>query len=566
METLFKTNSCFFTLTVTFSIAVLVIAKSDDDTYFTTKLGKRIPKNIIRSALTDVEESDWKNHIYELVGSGKETKLIGSSFSHEFSNARFETHLLRDSILQKTPPVFVDNKQMPAINFSYTTLTTPTARVLNDVNGSAFAVFREDKLLHPIDNKNKVRLFMSSPTTLKKYPKSNGTGNHNEDVIDNEKEEDLEPTIPTVNRNLPKGGGCLPSDSPAVLEIAITFDSTLCRKFSGDATKVVAFLTDSVNQGMIPFHYQTCIRHSIVHYSGYCDPKTDPYQAFLKSDSYSSMIDGIRRLWGSPGYKYSRVHRDITYWFTYDRSPGGHSGVAFNGAACNPVYGYAWTSSKAHISTISHELGHAFSAVHDRTSEDGIMNTKRDRYTQKKFSVTSLKKIREFVLKSGSCLFDSTITNPYVVIRDHDYTCETGFDKKLRPTESAWFLQVEFTPEKKIIIHPFYVYFKQAPKEFQLTLYVKDKNYRIKTYYRMVSLTEITNSRQLGQSVDLPWKYMTTIVWSSWTWAEVNRPPAVPTCCGHKVYIYFVVLLCRKDSKDCSWKSAKFTQPRLYCS
>lgn len=567
MTTSLPTNSYFFFISILCSIVVLVIADSDDDTYFTTKLGNRIPRSFLNSRLVDVDESNWSNHIFELEGSGKESILVGSSFTHDFSDGRYETHSLRDPLSQATPQIFIDNKQIPTTNITYISLTTPTARILTDVKGSVFSVFREDSLLHPIDHKNKLGLFMLSPSTRKKSTNNTGNGNDYKDVIDGESSEELESSVRDVSHGLPEVGACLPSDSPAVLELAITFDSSLCQVYDADASKVVAVLTDYVNQAMIPFQYQTCIRHSIVHYSGYCDSETDPYREFLKRDSTSDMMHGIRVLWNSPDFKHSKVHRDYTYLFTYDKPPGGNDGITYNGAVCNLRFRYAWTTAKAKISTISHEIGHMFSAKHDRPDEDGIMNTKRDKYAQKTFSATSLKKIREYVPVAGSCLFDGSAANPYVVIRNHDYTCETGFGKKLRrPKKVTWKLVAGINPDEKVKTYPVYAYFKQASKAFELSFYVKNKDYRIKTYYRTPSMAKVTNIRHFGQPVDLPWEYMTTTVWSKWTWAELNRPRALRTCCGQKIYIHFYGRLCRKRTRRCSWTSITFTVSELHCS
>lgn len=195
------------------------------------------------------------------------------------------------------------------------------------------------------------------------------------------------------------------------------------------------------------------------------------------------------------------------------------------------------------------------------------MNTKRNRAAQKKFSFASLKKFKEFIHRKGKCLYDGVAATPRVVIKNYRYTCETGFqNQKERPVTEMWRLLGLIKGSRLNITSPVQAYMKQRSNDFDLIFYVKPKNHRIKSYFRMPSMIPIGRVRNLGPMISLPWKYMTSVLWSRWTWAEVNRPHALQTCCRKKLHIYFRANLCQKNSKICFWVSTKFTLKSIYCS
>lgn len=567
MRSFFRALFTALYLSHIFSTFAVVCAESDDRSLYRTKHGTIIQRSLLLSTIGYIDEAEWSNHIFEIHGSGKDMKLVGSSFTHSFSNANIEHHSPHDPLLGSVPPVYIDDLRMPSPNFTYTSFTTASARVLMDAGESVFSVFLEDSVLHPVDQKNNVSLFISYPKMPRLESNSSPEPHPSPFLPHVEHVGPVRLNVRNASGSLPRQMKCIPADSPAVLQLAITFDSTLCQRYDGHSSRVIALLFDFVQQAMIPFHIQTCIRHTIVHYSGYCSKKKDPYQDVINGNKAVDILYAFRNLWNSPMYRFSNVSRHLTYLFTDQIANDGQVGITFRDCVCSSTLGYAWTNSNANISTISHELGHGFSAKHDKKEEDGIMNTYRDRRAQKQFSKTSLRRFREFIYGRGRCLFNSIATNPGRVIKNHKYTCETGFKKmKKRPRRTTWKLTGTSFGKREKILSVIYAYIKLNRYDFELSIYVQDKKYRIKNYYRMPSMTPIRSVRKLGPYIQLPRRYMTSVLWSKWTWAEVNRPLKLQTCCGAKFYIAFRGYICRKNYKGCFWVSKTFTMNNLVCS
>lgn len=95
------------------------------------------------------------------------------------------------------------------------------------------------------------------------------------------------------------------------------------------------------------------------------------------------------------------MQRDVIHLFSEEGGSGRTVGATFGNATYNIRNNVAWTERMT-ISTIAHELGHTFGALH--TINDGIMSYARERYGPKYFSGISLNTIEKYISLNGTCL------------------------------------------------------------------------------------------------------------------------------------------------------------------
>lgn len=166
-----------------------------------------------------------------------------------------------------------------------------------------------------------------------------------------------------------------------VIEVAVSFDSTLCSK-RGGFSKAKAEVEKIVARASALYGSQgVCAKLKISHLEGFCSSSSDPYRRSVNSGNIGcggeGVLDAYQDYWRR---NKSGVHRDVSHLF-FEQDVGNSIGCAYVGTLCSKDWGYGvndisfsrdlnqWTA------VFAHELGHNTGMNHiSDSSRTNVMN------------------------------------------------------------------------------------------------------------------------------------------------------------------------------------------------
>lgn len=166
-----------------------------------------------------------------------------------------------------------------------------------------------------------------------------------------------------------------------IIEVSISFESSLCNLYGGDAMVVASIVQAMVDSANDMFTVYTCFEVRLTSIEGFCNNETDPYK-FLDdysadsseySDKSLHIIYGFRQFFGA---NRNGINRDIAYLITGFDSHGNAAGRAFQPGTCNQGYAYGWVQG-VNVGIFAHELGHNLNAWH---FSEGVMSIDYRKY------------------------------------------------------------------------------------------------------------------------------------------------------------------------------------------
>lgn len=518
--------------------AVCIAAASSSAELFTTTAGRQVPVSDLTRVLRGTPRHEWHSRIVELTADHRH--LVTHSDKLPLVNASFETRLFKP---EHGVPVVIDGEPLQQTVFRYLTRTVPSFTVSYRLDGTAFSVASRTAVLRPLHATAHPGVFVDVPPAVggpdddgglpipDRPPTTNGSGYD-----------------PALSR-----APCRRGDPQLQFDLAAAFDSTLCNAY-GDYRTTLAALTDALHMGMLPFHRQTCLRLKVVYYEGFCDVSKDPYAEMVARENTVALMADLRKLWYA---RRAGVARDVVYLFSNFGSDDA-VGRAYFGAVCNREYNVVWTEALL-VSTIAHELGHAFDAVH--TTGRDIMSPDRDRYGSRFFGEGTLSTMESFIGAHGSCLSPYTRKNPIVVPSNNQRTCESGYVSGVPKNRDWIYIQtISYAFDAGTANLDVYVY--QWEKELTVYLWA-DAGHRIVQYRRRPAMKKI-RKKALGQWVKLG-SDSSEETSSLWSWSEIDRPSSMATCCGQIVFIHVQLRLCNNNGKGQCLTSFKVAKHRVQC-
>lgn len=171
-----------------------------------------------------------------------------------------------------------------------------------------------------------------------------------------------------------------------VLELAIAYESSFCRKYGGKEgadQKAASVVVHTSNM----FQNYLCVKIKISHLEGYCDSKIDPYKQFVDKKisgcDRKGLVHDVRTYWMN---NRKEIHRDAMNLLSGTEleiiDAGAVVGCAFRGKICDVDYSFGvdyipFTSSqKLQAGLVAHELGHICGATHYAEKNGYIMNAR----------------------------------------------------------------------------------------------------------------------------------------------------------------------------------------------
>lgn len=540
--------------------ASLVSRKTDLATYI-TPLGNHIPKYLLMKRLRGIDESKWDDHIFEVQKTVKSLKLVGSSSSHDFIGAKISIHepcIGKNRSNSKEVSFFIDGKRLEACNFKYLSHSIENnTRIITDESGMVISGVLRGRQLYPLNHMSKFNTFTVGRQLVSNVIEAKYT-------LKNAKSSKI---------------NCLKNDLPLVVELAVTFDSSLCEIFNKDEMFTFAAVSDMMYMAMVPFNFQTCIRHRIVHMSGYCDRSKDIYRSAVQTQKANHFLDVLRSSWYSKHSLFGYVKRDFVYLLIGNGPPTTRGSL--KGVICNKYNGFAWSVYRYGSSQISREMGHSFGAGYDL--EDGYMkrfwNIYKNLHNVKWFGEKSLKSFKIFVQSKGSCLLNGPVPDQYWLVKDHENTCENGFSVEPQfgrwrvPEERKWIDlgQKEVTMFSRSVSLFSRIY--QTRTHFIMELKIGSSGYVIESYFRRPQIVHQDTPAvvlNIGPEIEIQrptvFSYgATTIIRSQWTWTELHKPENIKTCCGNQLFLRFVLRLCELPERKCAMKTITFILKKIEC-
>lgn len=487
---------------------------------FTTTTGRQIPTSDLSHLFHGVPQEKWNSLIFEL---SSDDHLITSSHRISLTSVPFRSRLF-------TPvddaPVIIDGKERHNHTFKYLSRSVQGFTISYHLDKTPFSMSYRRSVLHPLHRTLHPGVYVHVP---------GGDDIENDgDTISSSVQRNSNSEFSSKALIRP----CKRGDPELVLEIAVAFETTLCKKF-GDFQTTLAFLTDQIYMGMIPFHRQTCIRPKIVYYEGYCDQFSDPYSEMVSRNDTGALMEDLRLLWLT---QRKTVNRDMVYLFT-DAGNDMYVSRAFVGGVCDEIRNVAWTVILS-SNVISHQIGHALNLGH--TNSGDIMTPRRDWYGPRFFDDRSLKKMQRFISEKGTCLSRYKGKTPSLFPKDLSQTCQSGFEVK-DPVQRNLFkigtLKFQFKGGAASVD----VYYFQWAKEVQVLLFARGENH-ISKYKRMLAMKKLSK-RNVGAWVSFGFD-SSPRARTVWSWSEIDRPSFMKTCCWKKLFVHLLIRLCRKNATD----------------
>lgn len=528
---------------------------------YRTVLGNHIPKRFLIQRLKGIEENKWNNHIFEVQKTLKGVTLVGASSSHDFSEAKISIHepfISSNESNSKEISLVMDGKKLEACSFKYLLHSIGNqTRIITDESGTVISGVVRGKQLYPLNHGSNFSTF-----TVGKQLVAN--------LFEKKKNHRVEKSVKTK---------CFENDPPLVVELAVTFDSSLCDIFNKDEMFTFAAVSDMMYMAMIPFNVQTCIRHRIAHISGYCDRSKDIYRSAVQTQKAKHFLDILRRSWYSKNSLFGSVERDFVYLLIGNGPPTTRGSIRCG--ICHNYNGYAWSVYRYGSSLISREMGHSFGAGYHR--ESGYMAPSffeyNIRHNIKWFSYRSIKSIEKCVQSKGRCLLNGPVPDKHWLVKNHDDTCEEGF--AVEPDLGRWRVPKNLgwidLGRKEITMYgnsvSLFSRIYQSRLHFIMELRVGSSGYIIESYFRrpqIIHKDRPTAVLEIGPEIEVPkttaFSYgATTITRSQWTWAELHKPKYMETCCGHWMDLSFRLRLCKLPGRKCEMKDINFILEKLEC-
>lgn len=529
-----------------------------------TPLGNRVPKQLLRKKLLGIMEKEWNNHLYEVQNLPQGIKMVGPhGTSHDFSKSKMTIHepcVQENENFSKPIMLMIDGEQLEDCTFKYYSYTLENrTRIITDVNGTVITGLLDGKQLYAL-GKQQNTIF---------------TVRRNLEVPFLHTEREIDHISPKALRT-----GCRGDDTPIVMELAITFDSTLCEYFNKDQMFTFAAVYDIMYMAMLAFHYNTCIRHKVVYVSGFCNRSKDIYRKAVQSQKASDFLDALRKAWYSNVNAFNNVRRGLVYLLIgrgLEKTRG-----SIRGGICSKKDGYAWSGYQYGSSIISRELGHSLSARYH--NEFGYMykdwKTSKELHNVKLFHEKSLKDIRKVLRSKGSCLLNGPAPQRHRVIKNQQDTCERWFrDNASRshwevPKERGW---IDLGSRQTYVHNNDFVFLYcrlfQSRTHFIMELRVGSPGIVIESYRRRPRIYRkgaATPYMEFGPEIKVFRNTLfsfgaTRFIRSEWTWAELYMPSDVHTCCGHSLFIDFELRLCTVPQRICEKRFVQFALRNLEC-
>lgn len=529
-----------------FSLIVYISnGKSHGDLHY-TNMGYKIPKNVLAPSIGHSNEKEWNSRIFEVMKLGESVKIVGLNTVHDFSGSVVTRHEIKseNSSKQRSKvPMFIDGVEIKNYSFTYFSHKMGNDRILTDTSGKVFSGLVNGTSIYPLHARNHDSVLISKPELL-----STDAGN---ELL--QKQLRLTPSMKKASVS------CRPTGQPLLFELALTYDSTMCKLFGYDKDYTVAAMNDVIHSAMIPFHRQTCIRHDVVAVAGYCDTSKDPYRRGLDSKDPENVFKDMRNEWHGKRGTYSNIKRDFVYLLVGNKVKL-YAGMSYVCSMCSKKNDFAWSVYRFGSGAITHELGHAFGGAHVEGS--GVLGSPNSNL-EKWFTVENLSSMQKCINKKigTECLSDGDMQPRFEVFKDRRYTCQTGFKLGWRsrsPREKGWTSLGKRSVKyyrwdlRKYEYVPVSGEYYQTDDLLRIRVKFLKPLYGARSYFRAVSLSPLKDERLQvwGPSVDVQKETIfsfgaTDTILSEWTWSEIDRPKSVSSCCDRPLYISIIASLCK---------------------
>lgn len=529
---------------------------------FKPPMVNNILKDSSKESLRGINRTKWNDHIFEAQNLSGGIRVVGRDSLYDFPNSIMEIHdpcIQRYLSIPKQITIMIDGEKLDNCGFKYFSYTLENhTRIITDEHGTVISGVLDGRHLKPLHHLKERNIFTVGRQLVASLFEGKATKARPEALHTKCREDDL----------------------PLVMELAITFDSTLCEYFHKDKMYAFAAVYDMMYMAILPFHAKTCIRHKVVHVSGFCERSKDIYQAAVHSQNSVDFLDVLRSAWYSKGSIFSTVKRDLVYLLI-------GTGVvetrgSIRGGVCNKYNGFAWSGYTFGSSIISRELGHSFGAkYHD---EYGYMtrdlNTPEELHNVKWFREISLRRFRKLIRSRGSCLLNGPFPDQHLVTNHPLYTCERWFrddetnDIWRVPADKKWIdlgSKVTFVGNDIVVLHS---QIFQSRIRFIMELRVGSSEFVIESYRRRPNMNNQhapTKTMKLGPEIKVFKPTVlsygaTQFIRSEWTWAELFKPSNMVNCCDHRLFLDFELRLCKvPDRRTCEERFVQFALLHIEC-
>lgn len=562
----------FLLLVVMATLAEITMATDQKSKFLTTATGRRVPL----AALTHISTPDVTARLYEV---STDLLLTGVDRAHDLKALTVPWVVSSSDDL---PTITIDGVGRPDVVKEHRERHGGGYVVTHVADGTVIGVWGNGLALQPLDQIEHPGLFVNQRVSKvnegnqvlygdAKYPPQSyrleaggpivqtaviGITGSTEFTMSAASAASTASTGATLSAMLQNRGSCN-NNHPKQLEIAVAFDSALCKTYGGSSARTVAAVLTAMSEAAAPYEAQTCIHFKVVLINGYCNPSADPYR------NYSSLPTG--RILEEFGVNWMRIRddmkSDITLYVPGFKIKDATLGVAWVGGACSPIYSYGWAILEPIV--MAHEIGHLMGADH---ADSGLMKGSWMPGDPIEFSSFSVKSIKNFVEgdRASSCLNENTssgggggtVIPPFTTTTGSKHTnpsptsgktCGASFNRFNALTCSTKSASIAVYDSSMKVVGKTKLQLRQRTGHFHYRL-AGGKSVLI----RSISIVSSYDDSLTDKDMPAPRKYGPSgrfVHTTKRSIGKLNAPTGASTCCGQAFYTYVLIYHCfRKDT------------------
>lgn len=370
-------NGCATLLCFAFALCnAAVIA-----TLLSTPSGRRVDRSDLSSILSAHEHVNLQPQIYEVSRSGL---LVGSGRTIDLHSAATDVEEVKAS-----PALRVRSN-------GCTLIKTPKLKIFSgrdysfaEHDGEILSVWGTGLNLVPVHTEKYPGVFVN---TARQNDNEVDTPEF-EAVADDATDEVLFPDSTNASISAGSRGTDCKDGITHYVEIGITYDNQLCRRYGNDPVKMNAVIQTLVNCANTAYAGRTCAKMVLVAIDGHCEDPEDPHREL---DGKSDVLSKFRTVYSNKDWGEG-VSPDVSMLVAgFKDSRRTVIGSAFVGSACG-TFAFGWTEG-LDPRLFAHEVGHTLNATHVGS---GLMRSAIT-LTPLEISSQSARHITEFIDSNAS--------------------------------------------------------------------------------------------------------------------------------------------------------------------